>query len=90
MAILEGALLLGLAPEDFIVAVGVEGRIDVNEVDRVLRQLLELFQIVSAIDDPGVQQTGGFGRKAHFEWLLCDKRMSDAILELQGEEIGNT
>src|ERR1017187_4031980 len=32
VAVLEGALLLGLAPEDFVVAVGVEGRVNVDEV----------------------------------------------------------
>ena len=34
VAIIEGAFLLGLAPEDFIVAIGVEGRVDVDQVDR--------------------------------------------------------
>ena len=35
--VLEGALLLGLAPEDFVVAVRVERRVDVDEVDAAVR-----------------------------------------------------
>ena len=33
MAVVEGPLLLGLAPEDIVVAVGVERRVDVHQVD---------------------------------------------------------
>ena len=32
MAVLEGAFFAGLAPKDLVVAVGVEGRVDVDEV----------------------------------------------------------
>ena len=39
VAILEGALLLRLAPEDFVVAVRVERRVDVDQVDAGVRQL---------------------------------------------------
>lgn len=44
MAVLETALLLGLAPEYFAVAVGVKWRINVNQVNAGIRQLLELLQ----------------------------------------------
>src|ERR1035437_7342329 len=56
VAVFKGALLLGLAPEDFVVAVGVEGRVNVNQIHAGVWQLGELFQIVAAINDAGVHQ----------------------------------
>jgi hypothetical protein len=71
-AVLKGPLLLGLAPEDFIFAVGVKGqfgvahwsRIDVDQINAGIGQLGELFEIIaarlsspkSAIDDAGIEQ----------------------------------
>src|ERR1039458_7953099 len=55
-----GYYFTGRAPEDFVVAVGVEGRVNVNEVNAGIRQLGELFQIVAAINDAGVEEGGGF------------------------------
>jgi len=60
VAVFKGALLLGLAPEDFVVAVGVEGRVNVNQIHAGIGQLGELFQIVAAVNDAGVEQRGGF------------------------------
>ena len=60
MAVFEGALLLGLAPEDFVVAVRVERRVDVDQIHARGGQLPELFEIVAAIDDAGVDQAEGF------------------------------
>ena len=57
-AVFKRALLLGLVPKNCVVAVGVEGRLNVNEVNAGVRQLGELFQIVAAINDAGVQQHG--------------------------------
>ncbi len=65
VAIVERALLLGLSPEDFIVAVGIEGRVDVDQVDAAVRELGELVEVVAAVDDSGVQQRGRFARGAH-------------------------
>jgi hypothetical protein len=68
VAVFKGALLLGLAPKDFVIAVGVEGRVNVNEVNAGVGQFLELFQIVAAINDAGVEEDGGFqfrGRARH-------------------------
>ena len=59
VAVREGALLLGLAPEDFVVAVGVEGRVNVDEVNAGVGELAELFEAIAAIDDTGVHQRGG-------------------------------
>jgi hypothetical protein len=64
VAVLEGALLLGLAPKDFVVAVGVEGRVNVAEVHAGVGQFLELFQIVAAVNDARVHEGGGRKRKS--------------------------
>jgi len=56
VAVLEGALLLGLAPKDFVVSVGVEGRVYVNQIHARGGQLGKLFQIVAAVNDAGIQQ----------------------------------
>lgn len=61
---------LGLAPEDFVVSVGVEGGIDVNEVDAGVGEFLELGEVVATVDDAGVEEGGGFrfgGRMANRE-----------------------
>jgi hypothetical protein len=41
---------------DIIVAVGVEGRINVDEVNAGIGELAELVEIVAAIDDPRVHE----------------------------------
>ena len=60
VAVFKGALLLGLAPKDFVVAVGVEGRVYVNEIHAGVGQLGELFQIIAAINHAGVEEGGRF------------------------------
>jgi hypothetical protein len=66
VAVFKGALLLGLAPETVpvrpltVVAVGVEGRVNVNQIHAGIGQFGELFQIVAAINDTGVEEGGGF------------------------------
>ena len=67
MAVFKGALRLGLAPKvraglaTIVIAVGVEVRLDVNQIHAGIGQLGELFQIVTAINDAGVEEGGGFG-----------------------------
>jgi hypothetical protein len=56
VAVVEGALLLGLSPEDFVVAIGVERRVDVDEVYAGVGQLAQLFQVVAAVDDARIEQ----------------------------------
>jgi len=56
VAVFKGALLLGLAPKDLVVAVGVEGRVNVDQIHAGVGQLGELFQIVAAINDAGVEE----------------------------------
>ena len=62
VAVLEGALLLRLAPEDFVVAVGVERRVNVDQVNAGVGQLLELFQVVAAIETRVSRRDDDFGR----------------------------
>src|SRR5438094_2904274 len=59
VAILEGSLFLGLAPEDFVIPVRVERRIDVDQIDTGVREIAELFQTIAAVDDAGVENRGG-------------------------------
>ena len=59
VAVIEGALLLGLSPEYLVVAVRIERWIDVNEVDAVVGEFLELVQIIPAVDDAGVHERRG-------------------------------
>ena len=58
--IFEAALLLGLAPKNFVVAIRVERRVDVNQIDARLRQLTELVEIIAAVDNASVEQRGRF------------------------------
>ena len=65
VAVFKGALLLGLAPEvraglaTIVVAVGVEGWVNVNQIHAGVGQLGELFQIVAAVYDAGVEEGAG-------------------------------
>ena len=56
MAVFKRSLFLGFAPEDFVVAIGVERRIDVDQINAGIGQLGELFEIVAAVDDARVEQ----------------------------------
>jgi hypothetical protein len=42
--------------KNLVIPVGIEWRVDVDEVDAGIGQLLELFQIVAAVDDPRVEK----------------------------------
>jgi hypothetical protein len=55
MAVLETALLLGLAPEHLVIAVAIKRGVYV-QVNAGIRQLLELFQVIAAVDDAGVYE----------------------------------
>jgi hypothetical protein len=63
VTVCKRALLLGLAPKDFIVAIGVERRVNVNQVNAGVGQFGELFQIVAAINDAGVEERRGETRR---------------------------
>ena len=60
MAVLKGPFFPGLAPEDFVVAVGVKGRVDVDQIDAPIGEPGELFEVVAAVDDARVDQRGRF------------------------------
>jgi hypothetical protein len=57
--VFEGAFLLRLAPEDLVVAVGVERRVDVDEIDARRGESPQLVEIVPAVDDPRIDQCRG-------------------------------
>ena len=85
MAVFKGALLLGLAPKDFVVAVGVEGRVNVNQIHIGVGQLGELFQIVATVNDAGVEEGRGFqfgGRDALLR-VLADPQCAREICQRQ-------
>ncbi len=60
MSIFEAAFLFCFAPENFVVAVRVEGRVDVNQIDARIGQFTQLFEIIAAVDDTRVDKRGGF------------------------------
>jgi hypothetical protein len=62
VAVFEGSLFFRLAPEDFVIAIAVERRIDVDQIHAMVGQLGELFEVVAAIDDAGVEQCRRFTR----------------------------
>jgi hypothetical protein len=51
---LKRPLLLGLAPKNLVIAVRVERRIDVDQVDAAGGELAKLVQAVATVDDAGV------------------------------------
>ena len=58
----KGALLLGLAPETVpvrpltVIAFGVEGRVNVNQIHAGIRKLGQLLQIIAAINHAGIEE----------------------------------
>ena len=56
MPVVKRPLLFRLAPEDFVIPIGIKGRIDVDEIDAGIGQLLELLKIVAAIDDARIEE----------------------------------
>jgi hypothetical protein len=58
--IFEAPLFLGLAPEDFVVTVRVEWRVDVDQIDARLGQLAQLIEIIAAVNDARIDERGGF------------------------------
>jgi hypothetical protein len=61
MTVCEAALLFRLAPEDLVIAVRVERRVDVDEVDAAVGQLTQLVKVIAAVDDARLDEWGGFG-----------------------------
>lgn len=60
--VIEGALFFSLAPEDFIVSIGVKRRVDVDQIEASIGQLRKLLDVVPAINDASVHH----GRRFHF------------------------
>jgi hypothetical protein len=51
VAVCERTLLFRLAPEDFVITVRVERRVDIDQIDAALRQLAQLLEVIAAIND---------------------------------------
>ena len=80
VAVVKPPLLARFRPEgpsrtgQFVVAVGIERRVNVNQIHAGVGQLLELVQIVAAVNDTRVHQRGRAGgslRSAGFIPLHC-------------------
>ena len=74
VSVLEGPAFAGLAPEDFVVAVGIEGGIDVDEVDAGVGKLAEVVEVVAAIDDAGVDDGRWLGGRGCHDGLRARVR----------------
>jgi len=72
MSICECAFLFCLAPEDFVVPVRVERRVDVNQIDARIRQFAELIEIIAAIDNARVNECGRFSRRGAHKQIVRD------------------
>jgi len=57
VTVLEGPLLPGITPEDFIVAIRVEWGVDVDHIDAGIGQFPQLFQVVATIDGLSIERT---------------------------------
>jgi phenylpropionate dioxygenase-like ring-hydroxylating dioxygenase large terminal subunit len=68
VSVLERALLLRLAPEHFVIAIGVEWRVDVLQVERRVGERAENLQIVAEVNIQhwsGLQRYCQFGGRSH-------------------------
>jgi hypothetical protein len=77
--VIEGAFFFGFAPEDLVVAVGVEGRVDVDEVHAMVGELGELVEVVAAVDDAGIGEGRGPARGGGRRWRRIFQFLGHAI-----------
>jgi hypothetical protein len=49
-----------LAPEDLVVPVRVERRIDIDQIDAAVWQLAELIEIIATVNDARIHERGRF------------------------------
>ena len=54
--VLKGSFFLGLTPKHLVIAIRVERRVNVNQVNASGREFRELVQVVTAINNAGVHQ----------------------------------
>ena len=59
MSIFKAAFLFRLAPENLVIAVRVERRVDVNQIDARVWKFAELIEIIAAVDDARIN----YGRR---------------------------
>jgi len=66
----ERTLLFGLAPEDLVIAIRVEGRVQIDQVNARVRELLQLLKTIAAVHNAGVEQRGGPAGSADLDRFL--------------------
>jgi hypothetical protein len=57
---LEAPFLFRLTPENFVIPVRIERRIQVNEIDALRRELAQLVEIIAAVNDPSIDYGRSF------------------------------
>jgi len=73
MSILEAAFLLRFAPEHFVIAIRVERRVDINQIDAGVGKLPKLIEIIAAVDDTRVDERRRLNR--HFVSKFAEDRL---------------
>jgi hypothetical protein len=56
VAILEGPLLLGFAPEDLVIPIRVEWWVDVDEIHASVRQRLKPVEAIPTVNNPSIYE----------------------------------
>ena len=56
VSVIEGAFFLCLAPEDLVVAVRIKRRVDINQVNTFVGEFFQLFEVIAAINDAGIDE----------------------------------
>jgi hypothetical protein len=51
--VLERPLFPCITPKHFIILVGIERRVDIDQVDAIFRKIFQMLEAISAIDDGG-------------------------------------
>jgi hypothetical protein len=54
--VVKRALLFGVTPKDFVVPVGVEWRVDVDEVYALVGEVAQLLQVIPTVDELALDQ----------------------------------
>ncbi|MGD0767873.1 MAG: hypothetical protein ABSB42_06720 [Tepidisphaeraceae bacterium] len=76
VAILEGPFLFRLSPKHLVISVGIERRVDVDQVDALFRQLRKLVEVIATVDDPGIDKGGRFCLHVHKHYPIASRKSS--------------
>jgi hypothetical protein len=78
MSIFEGVFLFRFTPDSaspartLVVAVPIEGRVDVNQIDACVRKFSKLIEIIAAINDTRINECGRFSRRSAHKEMVRD------------------